>query len=130
MGKTPFHHRAWRAARRMIVLATVVALIVAPLVVILTHGPAAHAAAASMAGEIAAHGHAHERGHAHDEAGHDHPGGSFGGHNPADHDHQLNALICQAASAPQPFPDRTPCAFSEAFQHLTPDGPRRPPRPV
>ena len=128
MGKKPFRRRAWRAARRMIVLTTVLALIIAPLVVILTHGPAAHAAAASMAvdmaEEVAAHGHAHE------EAGHDRPGGLFGGHNPADHDHQLQALICQAANAPKPLADKTQCAFRDVFRHLTLEGPRRPPRPV
>ena len=134
MGKSPFHGKMWHAARRMIALATVFALIVAPLVVILTHGPAAHAVAASMAAEmaeeIAAHGHAHEHGHAHDEAGHDHPGGSLGGHNPADHDHQLHALVCQATGAAKPFTDKAQCAFGDVFRHLTPDGPRRPPRPV
>ena len=134
MGKTPFHRRAWHPARRMIVLTTVFALVVAPLVVILTHGPAAHQFAASMAAEIAegiaAHGHAHDHGHGHDEDGDDRPGGSPGGHNPADHDHQLHALVCQAARALKPFPAEAHCAFSEVFRHLTPEGPRRPPRPV
>ncbi len=132
MGKTPFHHRMSHTARRMIVLATVFAFIVAPLVVILTHGPAAHAAAASMAAEMAAEmaGEIAAHGHAHDEAGHDHPGGSLGGHNPADHDHQLHALLCQATGAAKPFPDKAPCAFGDVFRHLTPDGPRRPPRPA
>ena len=144
MGKTPFHRRAWHPARRMIVLTTVFALVVAPLVVILTHGPAAHQFAASMAAEIAeeiaeeiaAHGHAHghdhsyAHDHAHDEDGDDRPGGSPGGHNPADHDHQLHALVCQAARALKPFPDEAQCAFNEVFRHLTPEGPRRPPRPV
>ena len=133
MGKRPFHSMARRAAHRMIVLTTVFALIVAPLVVILTHGPAAYAVAASMAADIAEADMAEEvaaQGHAHEDAGHDRPGGSFGGHNPADHDHQLQALICQTANAPKPLADKTHWAFSDVFRHLTVEGPRRPPRPV
>ena len=123
MGKKPLHHRAWQAARRVVVLMTVFALIIAPLVVILTHGPAAHEVV-GMAGEIAAHGHAHS------EPGHDSPSGPLGGHNAADHDHQLQALICQSASAQHPFPDKVHGELAEAFRHLTPDGPERPPRSV
>ena len=112
----------------MAVLTTVLALVIAPLVVIHTHGPAAHAAAAAMAVEatesIAAHGHAH------DDAGHHHPGNSFGGHNAADHDHPLHALIGQAASAPGPLPDTAPFWVRDVFRILTLDGPMRPPRPV
>ena len=124
MGKIPFHRETWQAARRLIVLMTVLALVVAPIVVILTHGPAAHAVAASMAEDIAAHGHAH------DEAGHDSPDGSFEGHNPADHDHQLHALVCQTAGALKPRPDKAQCASSDVFRHLTLEEPRRPPRLV
>ena len=128
MGKRPFHRRTWRAARSVIVLATVFALVVAPLVVILTHGPAAHAVAAStavdMVEEIAA------QGHVHDKAGHEHQGGPLDGHNPADHDHQLHALLCQAGNAPKPRPDKAQCASGEALRNLTLKGPRRPPRAV
>ena len=128
VGKKPFRHRVWHAAYPLIVLTTVFALVVAPLVVILTHGPVVHEVSASMpadlAEEVAAHGHAH------DEAGNDDKSGPFDGHTAADHEHQLQALIYQAASTPQPLPDKAWCAFSEAFRHLTPEGPRRPPRPV
>ena len=112
----------------MIVLATVFALVGAPFLVILTHGPAAHAMAAEMAeniaDEIAAHGHAH------DEAGQDHQAGVFGGHNPADHDHQLHAVVCNAAGVANPLPHTAPCAVSDIFRTLTPEGPRRPPRSI
>ena len=126
MNRKSSHRRAWSVARGMIVLTTTLALVAALLVGILTHGPAAHAVAASMdvemAEEIAAHGHAH------DEASHDHQGGSFGDHNPADHDHQLHALVCQTANIPKPLPDKAQSALSNIFRHLTPEGPRRPPR--
>ena len=132
MGKTPFHRRTWHAARTMVVLTTVFAMVVAPLVVILTHGPAAHEVAASMTVDMAEKVAA--QGHAHDEAPHDHQNGHqsgpLGGHNPADHDHQLHALVCRADSAPKPLPGQARCAFSEGFRHLTPESPRRPPRLV
>ena len=127
MGKKPFHRRTWHVARGLIVLTTVLALLIAPLVVILTHGPAAHEFAVSMPTmdvQSAAQGHAHSK------AGHDHQGGPLGGHSPADHDHQLHALVCQAVNAPKALPDKTQCAFSDVFRHLTPDGPSRPPRAV
>ena len=63
MGDTPRHHRRTRAgrsvpARDLIVLTTALALIVAPLIVIVPHGPTAQAtASASIPAEIAAHGH-------------------------------------------------------------------------
>ena len=126
MGNRPFHHEIWRVARAMIALATVLALVIAPLVVILTHGPAAHYVVTSMSAEMAEDIDAH--GHAHGDTGHDHEGGSFGGHNPADHDHQLHALACHAASASSPRPDKAHCTLRDVFRHLTPEGPRRPPR--
>lgn len=131
MGETPCHRRTWHAARGMIALTIAFALIVAPFVVILTHGPAAHANVASVTVEIAekitAHRHSHDEGHSHDEAGHD---GSFAGHNPADHDHQLQALVCKAANAPIPMPDKNQCVLNDVFRHLTLEGPMRPPRSV
>ena len=126
MGMTLFHRKVWDAARHMVVLTTVFALVVTPLIVILTHGPAAHQVAASttadIAGGIAAHGHAHGED---DDGAHNWP---FAGHNAADHDHQLQALVCQSAGAADARPDKARCAFDDAFRHLTPDGPRRPPR--
>ena len=131
MGEEPRHRRTWHAVRSLIALTTAFALIVAPLVVILTHGPAAQAtAAASITAEIAAHGHDHSHGHTHDDAGHDGHDRPFGGHNPADHDHQLHALICQPASTPTPIPDKSRCAFSDVLRDLMPEGPMRPPRSV
>ena len=130
MGETPRHRRTWHAARNLIALTTAFALIVAPLIVILTHGPAAHAAAASITTEIAAHGHDHSHGHTHDDAGRDGHDGAHGSHNAADHDHQLHALVSQPTTAPKPLPDKARCAFSESCRHLAPDEPRRPPRQV
>ena len=51
MGKTPRHRRTWHAARNLIALTTAFALMVAPLVVILTHGPAAQATAAQVSAD-------------------------------------------------------------------------------
>ena len=123
MGEKPRHRRTWQAARSLIALTTAFALMVAPLVVILTHGPAAQAtAAASITAEIAAHGHTH------DDAGRDSHDGPFGGHNPADHDHQLQALICPPANTLAPLPDKSKCALSDVLRNIMPQGPLRPPR--
>ena len=130
MGERLRHRKTWRATRCTIALLTAIALNIAPRVVILTHGPAAEAIAASMVVEVAAPGHDHDRGHGHDDAAHDHRGGPSGGHNPTDHDHQFHALICQAANAPNPLPDKSRCALSDVFRQLTPEGPMRPPRSV
>lgn len=114
----------------MVVLTTVFALLIAPLIVILTHCPTAHATAALAATEMAAHGnhHDHHHSHAHEDAGRDWLAGVFGAHNPADHDHQFHALICQPASAAERFADKAHCALNDAFRYLTLDGPMRPPR--
>lgn len=129
MGETPRHRRNWQAARVVIALTTFFALIVAPLIVILTHGPAAHASALSITTEIAAHGHEHNsHGHTHDDTGHDGHDGQFGGHNPADHDHQLQALICPPANTPAPLPDKSKCVLSDVLRNIMPEGPLRPPR--
>ena len=129
MGEKPRHRRIWQAARNLIALTTAFALMVAPLVIILTHGPAAQAtAAASTTAEIAAHGHDHSHGHTHDDAGRDGHDGPFGGHNPADHDHQLQALICPPANTLAPLPDKSKCVLSDVLRNLMPEGPLRPPR--
>ena len=130
MGETPRHRRTWHAARNLIALTTAFALIVAPFIVILTHGPAAQAAALSTTTEVAAHGHDHSRGHTHDDAERGVHGEPFGGHDPADHEHPLHALIGQPASTPAPVPDKSRCAFSDVLRNLMPEGLRRPPRPV
>lgn len=134
--KKPVHRTILHAARGLIALTAAFALIVAPLIVIATHGPAAHMAAAAMTvqtgGDIGAHGHSHDHDHHHGDgvAEQGHEGGSFASHNPADHDHQLQALICRAENGPGQMPDRARCALSDAFRHMAPEGPMRPPRPV
>lgn len=130
MSEMPHHRRTWCAARIMIALTAFVALLVAPLVIILTHGPTTPATAALMTTEIADKVAAHDHAHIHDDTGHSHQGGLFGNHNPADHDHQFHALICQTASRHERFPDKDHYALSDAFRHLTLDGPMRPPRSV
>ena len=134
MGKTPRHRRTWHAARNRIALTTAFALIVAPLIVILTHGPAANANAASitaeLAEEIAAHGHDHSHGHTHDDTERGVHGEPFAAHNPADHDHHLYALVCHAADTTGPHPDSRRCALNSMSHDLTLDGPMRPPRSV
>ena len=130
MGKARHHRRIWHATRRIVALTSAFALILAPLVVILTHGPAAYAAAASIETPIAAHhhSHGHDHGHVHEETKHDHHGGLFAGHNPTDHDHQLHALICQPVTTAKPYPDKACGGFSNVFRQLTPEGLIPPPR--
>lgn len=128
MGETPRHRRTWHAARNLIALTTAFALIVAPLIVILTHGPAAHSTAATITTEIATHGHDHSHGHTHEDTERGVQGEPFGGHNPADHDHSLLALICKPASTSAPLPDKSRCAFSDVLRNLMPEGLMRPPR--
>ena len=108
-------------------LMAVFALIVAPLIVTLTHGPGAHA---NMTAMTAKHDLSHDHGPADSETGHTHKSGSFGGHNPTDHDHQLQALICQPASALRPLPDKAHGILSDVLRDLRPEGPKRPPRLV
>ena len=130
MGESPSHRRTWQAARNLIALTTAFALIVAPLIVILTHGPGTHVSSLSIATEIAAHGHDHSHGHTHDDTERGFHGEPFGGHNPADHDHPLHALICQPVSTPTPLPDKSKCAFSDVLRNFMSEGPLRPPRSV
>ena len=124
MGDRPEQRKAWPAARRIIALTTVVALLIAPVVVILTHGPAIHAAAAGLAAEVVAHGHAHG------ERRGDIGGGPFPGHDATDHEHQLNALAVQPADPVHPIASDAQRAVTASFQGLQRDGPKRPPRAV
>ena len=132
MGEKPRHRGTWQAARGLVALTVALALLVAPLVVILTHGPVAQAAVALLTVELADEGagHHHDHGHTHGDREHDRPGGPVGGHNTADHDHPLQALICQPTTAPAPRADKGPGAFGDIFRHLTFKGPMRPPRSV
>ena len=100
-------------------LMAVFALIIAPLIVTLTHGPGAHPNTTAM---TATHDLSHDHGPA--------ESGSFGGHNPTDHDHQLQALICQPASALRPQPDKAHGILNDVLRDLRPEGPKRPPRLV
>ena len=122
------HRRVFRITRRVVALATVIALMIAPFIVILTHGPAAHARAASIAADSAAHEHMHDHGHVHADSTHGVRDGLFDGHNPSDHDHQLHAVICRLPQISLPLPQKTRCVLSEVFRHLTLEGPTRPPR--
>ncbi len=128
MGGEPFHSRSRRAARRIVVLANVIALLLAPLVVSLTHGPvvgkAATVAGLDMPDEIAAHGHAHG------EAPCDSISFPIGGHDATDHEHQLQALLSQTASAQQLFSESGQGVRVDTLRQLNPDGPKRPPRTV
>ena len=124
MGNRPRHPWAWQMARRMVALTTVVALFIAPIVVILTHGPAAHAAAAGMAAELATHGHAH--GDREDDI----EGDPFAGHDATDHEHQLQALAVQSVETVRPTANGAQQGAVTSFQGLPRDGPKRPPRSV
>lgn len=118
----------WDLARRVIALATVVALLAAPVVVILSHGPAAHAAAVEMTAATAVHGHTH--GKIGGGPGSDVGGGLFGGHDATDHEHQLQSLADQPGQAEWPSASGAPRTAITAFQGLARDGPKRPPRTV
>ena len=120
MGHRPRHRKVMCAARRIVALATAVALVVAQIIVILTHGPAAHLAAADMAQEIATHGHSHG------ETG----SGPFAGHDATDHEHQLQALIAQTGEAARPAASGAQAGVIRSFRGLSRDGPKRPPRMV
>lgn len=98
---------------RLMTMLTVLALMLAPTIILATHGPAGVVAVQ----EIAAHGHSHG-----DE------GGLFQGHDATDHDHQ-NAALLAAGSASQDVHkhqtrDWTPSAGTGRAAKL----PRRPPR--
>lgn len=120
MVKRSPHHRSWGIGRRIAALATVFALIMAPIIVILTHGPAAHATAVDGTDEGAAHGHGHDHG--------DTGAGPLNGHDASDHEHQLHALVGKPLGFLQPMADAKRCAASLPVRGLTRDGPERPPR--
>ena len=124
MGTRPRNRGTWHAGRRIAALTTVVALLLAPVVVILTHGPAAHAAAADMSAEVAAHGHAH--GERADGIG----GGLSAGHDATDHEHQLHALIVQSRDAERPPAGGARRDAVSSVHGVPRDGPKRPPRTV
>ena len=131
----------------MIALTAVFVLLIAPIVVILTHGPAAHISSAEMTADCATHSHGHSHGHSHDHGhghghGHGHDdldgdiwggsfaGGLFAGHDATDHDHQLQALTCSSMGTWDIIAHAAPSESAAAFRGRTQDEPRRPPRPV
>ena len=85
---------------------------------------------AAVHGHGPVHGHSHSHTHAHEDTGDDRQDAPSGAHNPADHDHQFQGLVNQTATPLHPLPDTAPSAFGGTFRHLTPEGPRRPPRMV
>ncbi|MCZ0964141.1 hypothetical protein [Paracoccus benzoatiresistens] len=91
----------------------VLALVLAPVIIVATHGPAAIAAAE----EIAAHGHSHG-----DE------GGLFQGHDATDHDHQSLAVLAGRHDGGDAHRDRTQMLITIDADGWPQDLPRRPPR--
>jgi hypothetical protein len=99
-------------ARLMKVL-MVLALVLAPVIIVTTHGPVAIAAAE----EISAHGHSH-----------DDDGGGLRGHDATDHDHQSIAVLAGKRDTDPIYRDRMRVLVSVAADGWPPDLPRRPPR--
>ena len=134
MGRRPRQGRVWREARRMLALTTILALLIAPIVVILTHGPTAHAVAAEMTTGAAAHGHDHGHGELVGELKGERGGtlaaGLFSGHDATDHEHPLQALVCQPVGTQPVLASKAPREIAAPFRGRTLDGPRRPPRTV
>ena len=91
----------------------VLALVLAPVIIVTTHGPAAMAAAE----ELAAHGHSH-----------DDDGGLLRGHDATNHEHQNIAVLVGKDEGDTAFGDRTRVLVTVAADGWPPDLPRRPPR--
>ena len=98
-------------------LCLVLALILAPLVTIASHGPGAYAEALSASADDLAHGHSHDL----MDAG-------PGTHDATDHDHQTMALI--PISAPQDRNAAPAAAFMDLYAAAgrEREGPQCPPR--
>ena len=120
-----------RTAHRITVWLTVLSMLLAPTVVMLTHGPA-------QAG-LATHDHA-----THDHAVHgfnasEHiqapPGPSSAGgptveHDATDHDHPLTAVVVPLGRAVHPCLGNAAPIVSASWRGAGREGPRRPPRPI
>ncbi len=98
---------------RLMTMLMVLALVLAPVIIVATHGPAAAAAAE----EIAAHGHSHSD-----------DGGLFQSHDATDHDHQSAAVLVGKDESDTAFGDRTRVLITVAADGWPQDLPRRPPR--
>lgn len=106
------------AMRRAVAVALLCALIVAPVIISVTHGPGDAANAIQAAAVKAAHGHTHEW---------DEPGQS-GQHNATDHEHNVAVVLTGGA---QSIFDLKSAAFTTdlgVFADLAGNGLRRPPR--
>ena len=102
--------------RSVVTWLLVLALVLAPFIVNLTHPPAVETAA----GEDICHGHAD--GHVLD--------GTLAGHDAADHEHQMNGLLDRADNPGWPGKDNIRSAAPLAFSGPVCEGPHRPPRLV
>ncbi|MDQ1902756.1 hypothetical protein RAH32_20245 [Paracoccus sp. WLY502] len=101
------------AMARLMKVLMVLALVLAPVIIITTHGPAAIAAAE----EIAAHGHSH-----------DDDGGVLRGHDATDHEHQNIAVLVGKNESEIVFGDGARMLVTVTAEGWPPDLPRRPPR--
>ena len=101
------------AMARLMTVLVVLALVLAPAIIVATHGPAAMAAAE----EIAAHGHSHG-----DE------GEVFQGHDATDHDHQSVAILTGKQDSDDAYRGQTRVLITVAADGRAEDLPRRPPR--
>jgi hypothetical protein len=105
-----------RQARSVVTWLLVLALVLAPFIVNLTHPPAVETAAG---GDI---WHGHTDGHI--------PDGPLVGHDAADHEHQMNGLLDRADNPGWPGKENIRSAAPLAFSGAVCEGPRRPPRLV
>jgi len=112
------------AARKAAVLAVIFAVLAAPVVLMLTHDFTPQ----DISETVEPVEDAEADGHDHDAPEGEHRSGSHGSHGPADHDHQFHALIGPPAGAVKPLSNAAGSAIRDRFRHLTPEGPRRPPR--
>lgn len=101
------------AMTRLMKVLMVLALVLAPVIIVTTHGPVAIAAAE----EIAAHGHSH-----------DDDGGGLRGHDATDHEHQNIAVLVGKNEGNIAFGDGARVLVTVAAEGWPPDLPRRPPR--
>ncbi len=118
--KSELRHAACKAA----VLAIIFAMLAAPVALMLTHDFTSLDISETV--DPVEDGEAD--GHDHDAPESEQHGGSHGSHGPADHDHQFHALIGPPAGAVTPHADAARSTVRDRFRHLTPEGPRRPPR--
>lgn len=98
---------------RLMTMVTVLALALAPAIIVATHGPAAMAEPA----EFAAHGHSH-----------DSDGDPWQSHDAMDHEHQHNAVLTGRAEAHDVPAERLHVLNARVADGRAEDRPKRPPR--